>query len=264
MALEDLPQHGGDGQPVATRTCSRCHGVFPASTIHFSPIKARNTLHSWCKPCCAEDRRARRAANPEHDRAILKRCRERNLESFKARNRARWPEYAEKNAAALAERRQARKDTYNKTRREKYAADPARRTAAAIALAGWMGRNREITNERRRAKWAKRSNGEKLRTYFGAAISHSLKGRTKGGKGWQAILGYTADDLRAHLERQFQRGMTWDNYGEWHVDHILPVASFQYETVDSPEFLACWALTNLRPLWARDNIVKRHNRTHLI
>ena len=70
------------------------------------------------------------------------------------------------------------------------------------------------------------------------------------------LLGYTADDLRSHLEAQFQIGMSWDNYGlygeRWHVDHIRPVASFKL-----PEELAeCFALENLQPLWAIDNLTK--------
>lgn len=70
------------------------------------------------------------------------------------------------------------------------------------------------------------------------------------------LLGYTADDLRSHLEAQFEDGMTWENYGlygdKWHVDHIRPVSSFKL-----PEELAdCFALKNLQPLWAIDNLTK--------
>ena len=67
-----------------------------------------------------------------------------------------------------------------------------------------------------------------------------------------------------HLERQFLPGMTWGNRGEWHIDHIVPLASFTFTSPDDPEFRAAWALTNLRPLWAKDNIRKSAKRTHLI
>jgi hypothetical protein len=156
------------------------------------------------------------------------------------------------------------KDKYNEARRLKNATDPKARQRTSELRAQWREKNSDQLSARAREIWAAKTPKEKLRTYFGAAISHSLKGRGKGGKGWQDILGYTADDLRTHLERQFTRGMTWDNYGKWHVDHILPVASFIYETVECDEFLACWAITNLRPLWAKENISKSDTRLHLI
>lgn len=78
------------------------------------------------------------------------------------------------------------------------------------------------------------------------------------------MLGYSRDELMQHLERQFLRGMTWDNYGEWHIDHIVPLSSFSITDSRSPELAAAWALTNLRPLWARDNILKKDQRMHLI
>jgi len=71
-----------------------------------------------------------------------------------------------------------------------------------------------------------------------------------------AILGYTIEELMNHLENQFTEGMTWDNYGEWHVDHKIPMASFQFETTDDLGFKECWCLGNLQPLWGEDNLSK--------
>jgi len=58
--------------------------------------------------------------------------------------------------------------------------------------------------------------------------------------------------------------MSWENYGKWHVDHIVPVASFIWTSSDDAEFKACWALTNLRPLWADANRRKKDRRLYLI
>lgn len=94
-------------------------------------------------------------------------------------------------------------------------------------------------------------------------IRHGLKGLRRG-SGWQAALGYTVDDLRVHLERQFLTGMTWENIGQWHIDHIVPLASFSYTSMDDEGFKAAWALTNLRPLWAGPNMVKHARRELLV
>ena len=70
------------------------------------------------------------------------------------------------------------------------------------------------------------------------------------------LLGYTLEELMSHLEALFTEGMTWDNYGEWHVDHKIPMASFNFETTDDREFKLCWCLDNLQPLWGPDNLSK--------
>ena len=63
------------------------------------------------------------------------------------------------------------------------------------------------------------------------------------------LLGYSASDLKTHIESLFTEGMSWDNHGEWHIDHIRPVLSFDKDTHPS----VVNALSNLQPLWAKDN-----------
>jgi hypothetical protein len=68
-----------------------------------------------------------------------------------------------------------------------------------------------------------------------------------------AMLGYSRDDLMTCLERQFTKGISWKNYGAWHIDHKRPSSSF-----DLPrQLIECWALPNLQPLWAFDNLSKK-------
>jgi len=64
------------------------------------------------------------------------------------------------------------------------------------------------------------------------------------------LLGYTIDDLINHLENLFTEGMSWDNYGEWHVDHIIPISKFAFTDINDYEFVKCWELINLRPMWS--------------
>lgn len=106
--------------------------------------------------------------------------------------------------------------------------------------------------------------GYKLHNSISGLIRRGLNG-AKCRRRWQALVGYTLDDLRRHLRRQFVKGMTWDNYGtDWHIDHILPRASFTFTSPDEEGFKACWALTNLRPLWSELNIKKGAKRLHLL
>jgi hypothetical protein len=73
------------------------------------------------------------------------------------------------------------------------------------------------------------------------------------------MVGYSAEQLKEHLEKQFKEGMNWENYGEWHIDHIKPISSFVFETCDDEEFKKCWSLENLQPMWGIENI-KKGNR----
>jgi len=70
-------------------------------------------------------------------------------------------------------------------------------------------------------------------------------------------LPYTQEQLKEHLENQFDSKMTWDNYGTyWHIDHIYPQSLLPYDSLEHPNFQKCWALENLRPLEAKANIKK--------
>jgi len=87
-------------------------------------------------------------------------------------------------------------------------------------------------------------------------IGVSLNGK-KGRTHWETIVGYTLNDLKNHLEKQFKSRMTWKNYGRyWHIDHRIPVTKFNFDSYNDIGFKECWALDNLQPLTARKNISK--------
>jgi len=88
-----------------------------------------------------------------------------------------------------------------------------------------------------------------------------LNGKSKSKKTMD-LIGCSVDFLKKHLENQFQPGMSWNNYGNpngdhsecWHIDHILPCASFDLS--DPKQQQKCFHYSNLQPLWAEDNMSK--------
>jgi len=70
------------------------------------------------------------------------------------------------------------------------------------------------------------------------------------------MVGYSAEQLKKHLEEQFTDGMNWENYGEWHIDHIKPISSFEFDSSEDEQFKVCWSLDNLQPMWGIENIKK--------
>lgn len=98
----------------------------------------------------------------------------------------------------------------------------------------------------------------KLRYLVSKVVRKALKDNNSSKEGnstWDA-LPYTPQQLREHLEAQFEEGMTWDNYGEWHIDHIYPQSKLPYESMTDENFKIAWSLKNLRPLWAAENLSK--------
>ena len=97
----------------------------------------------------------------------------------------------------------------------------------------------------------------KLINNFRTAIYQVLKeNNVKKNGHYFDILKYSPDDLINHLESKFTDKMNWENYGEWHVDHILPISSFDIKEIGDGEFMRCWELKNLQPLWGDENIKK--------
>jgi len=92
------------------------------------------------------------------------------------------------------------------------------------------------------------------------AIYHALK-TNKGRAHWEDLVGYSLDDLIIHLEKKFIKGMSWDNYGKWQIDHSIPVSVFNFKTAEDIGFKRCWSLTNLKPMWAVKNIIKSNKLT---
>lgn len=82
-------------------------------------------------------------------------------------------------------------------------------------------------------------------------LHHAFKNMSKSRKTLD-LLGCTIEEAYRHVESLFQPGMTWENYGKWHVDHIIPFAVTQL--AHERERLCHY--TNLQPLWAADNLKK--------
>jgi len=97
----------------------------------------------------------------------------------------------------------------------------------------------------------------KLISNFRTAIYQVLKeSNVEKNKHYFDILQYTPEQLITHLENKFTDKMTWDNYGEWHVDHKLPITHFNISEMGDSEFIKCWSLDNLQPMWGDENIKK--------
>ena len=131
----------------------------------------------------------------------------------------------------------------------------------------WSGQNKDRVRVYKR-RWRERNlayKREYQRKRSAADVEFKLKKvlRTRlycalkrGQKTGSAVddLGCSIGQLKCWLEYQFQPEMTWDNYGEWHIDHVIPLSSF--DLTDRQQLLEACNWYNLQPLWAVDNLNK--------
>lgn len=160
----------------------------------------------------------------------------------KDRRNACWREWYKKNSdRVLAHQREWQKknrDRINASRRER------------------MKKNRDKVNSYLKQRWNKnpelRLTHNLRRSLNRYAKSCSIRSSER--------FGCTPKQLRDHIEAKFERDMTWENYGEWHIDHIMPCSAFDLTNPDHVK--VCFNWQNLRPLWAKENRLKGNKITN--
>jgi len=205
------------------KTCIRCHLPKSLSDYHLQSYK------------------------PDGHRSICKSCRVPDTADYYTRNREivkqRWSEYLKNHP------------DYN---REYYFSNPQYfeqyRVTHADHYKKWRQKNKkELASYRIQLKT--RDPNFKVACSLRSRISSLIRksGVKKETKSTE-LLGCSIDEFRKHLELQFSNGMTWDNYGTWHIDHIVPCSSFDLTKINEQK--QCFHYTNQQPLWAMDNLRK--------
>lgn len=186
-----------------------------------------------------------------------------NLDAIRAQQKA----YREANRDELArrrrERREANLDAYRAKERAR-TKTPAQRAAAVERTRKWQEANLERHREWMRSNRKRRMDSDPafkasvaMRRRFYMAIRNQVY------DGWnirsgQAVrlLGCTMAEFVAYIESLWSAGMTWENWTRdgWHIDHIVPLSAFDLSDEDQAK--AACHYTNLRPLWAKDNLRK--------
>ena len=114
-------------------------------------------------------------------------------------------------------------------------------------------------SETRKARYRKNMEipSVRLRKRVMSRIWSAMKGHRVFSRGSFSLVGCSVGFLRKYIEGKFETGMSWDNYGKWHVDHIRPCASFDLS--DKEQVLQCFNWRNLQPMWASENMSKGAN-----
>lgn len=216
------------------KICIKCNISKPETEYYH---RTPGVLANSCKECVREAKNKRYAENIDRMRENAKRYRCNNIEEHRRRER----EYSRINS----DKRDARVSAFCKSNPDKVR--EYKRTYAKSA--------KGIASARRYREKLSVCDDFKIATASRNMLKRTLSalGAKKDSPTFKSI-GYTQEDLKRHLESYFTDGMTWDNYGEWHIDHVIPVAEMIRLGVKCPKTIN--ALGNLRPLWASENLSK--------
>lgn len=224
------------------KTCTKCGEEKPATSDQFDRQKTgKYGLLAQCKACY----KAYREANKEK--------RAERMAKYRAANKERITKYMAEYYVANKESAAEREAKYSAANKERIAERKAKyRIKNKKRIAEYSAANREKIAERQRIRWKTDPNfktSATLRDRMRQLIKRGYKSAST-----LELLGCSIEFVRQHLEQQFIEGMTWDNHGEWHIDHIRPCASF--DLTDPVQQRQCFHYTNLQPLWAANNISK--------
>ena len=218
------------------KKCSKC-GEIKEICFFSKNNKTKDKLHCSCKEC---------------DRKKYHENRERNLK--------RMREYKKTNSQKIKDYYTTNQEKYKKYRESK-------KESTKIYMKNYYVNNfenrRKYLEETKEIRKVKRNIVEKtrresdslhkLKTYLRNRLAFYLKKKNFVKRNTTFnIVGCTPQDLKIYLEQKFTDGMCWENQGEWHIDHKIPLASAKTEE----ELYKLCHFTNLQPLWATENIKK--------
>jgi len=199
---------------------------------------ASDGLQNKCKAC----QRCYRENNKQKHDAYIKKYRAENKERIAVSVKAYSEKNSDKIAGYLASYYDKNRDSILEMQKER------KEDIAQV---------RKVYKKRRMREDPVYAMAHRLGVLMRNALKHS--GYLKSMKTLEA-LGCTSAQFKDHLERQFLKGMTWDNRDLWQLDHIMPISSAKTEQ----EVYDLSHMTNIRPMWAKENMVKSNNQTHLI
>lgn len=222
-----------------TRLCNKCGRELPID--NWAKSKQDNSS-AWCKLCKSEYDKLHYRKHDKKYKAKAKAWRENNKDIYLENGK----KYYKNNINKWNKITESRKLLYH--------TDESYRQSEIDRKATWRKNNPNYMSayQTQRLKY---DTNFRLLCNLRSRIRMAIKNQ-RSDKAYKSIelLGCSIEECRKHIESQFKEGMIWDNYGEWHIDHIRPCAAF--DLTDPDQQKECFNYKNLQPLWAKENLSK--------
>lgn len=256
------------------KKCGRCQ--IEKEDTNFSPSQLERS-GGICRPCCTEKAQDYRNKNRDKIRKYEQEYRPKYLEKHKEEKAAYQKEYyqsnIEKAKAASKKHREKNRDELLIYAKQYYQENKKElKEKSEKYKENYKPRKRQLQNEAR-----KNNPYKKIHHNVSGLIRITIQrnGSSKNGNSIIDHLGYTIQELKEHLEKQFEPWMSWENWGKydtsvwddndqttwtWQLDHIIPQSKLPYTNMKDENFKKCWSLDNLRPYSAKLNSIEGSNR----
>ena len=238
---------------METKYCNKCKEIKNIDDFHKQKA-SRDGHHSICKECAKEYTKNYYSNNKEHYKELWEVYKK--TPNCKNRGKKYYENNTEKCLLACKKWRENNLDKAKETGKLNHIKNKEKEQVQHLI---WLKNHPDKIRKYSNNRYYK--NKDKIDAKLNKNISkhmwEALKGN-KQGRHWEKLVNYTLQDLIKHLEKRFTNGMTWDNYGKygWHIDHIIPIYLWEFNSYNDREFKQCWCLANLQPLWAKDNLRK--------
>jgi len=208
------------------KICSKCKKEKTIDKF-YKNVSRKEKLSDWCKLCILKQQKIYYSNHKEELKQNYKKHYQLNKEKIKLKQKQYYQIYKEKVKQYYQIHKEQVKQ-YQKLHRKEI---------------------NEYQNNKRKTD---------INYKLGLSLRHRLNLTLKGNfksETTMKLLGCSIEFFKEHLEKQFKQGMTWANYGKWHIDHIKPCASFDLSQAE--EQARCFNYINLRPLWAEENLRRK-------
>lgn len=234
------------------KICPKCKRKLPATNEYFCRCKNyEDGLNYYCKECTTKQQKIYYQKNRKQILKQDKDYRERNKEKIKKNKAKYYLDNKEKIDKRNKKHRQNHKEETKETHRIYYQKNKEKLRKQRKEY----NQKSEVKERKNKCKRLRRKTDPqyKLDGNISRVIVKSIK-QNKNNRHWENLVGYTLNNLKNHLEKQFNEKMNWGNYGSyWHLDHIIPKSWYIYTKPEDIGFKMCWGLENLQPLKAKDN-----------
>ena len=243
---------------MQNKCCKLCNQSLPITAFKISKSRKNQYYLNVCKDCYKK-----------RDRAYKKELYQKSLEKDKIIKRSKI--YYSKNKNKVKAKKKSINSKYYQDNKEKILKETKAYYQNNKEYYSNYQKEYEKSHPRRLRNRTSKSPIQKIRSAISRSISKKIT--ALGGVKNDSIIKYlefTFDQLKSNFEAKFEPWMNWNNYGiydpktwldddistwRWQVDHIVPHADFNYNSMSDKSFKSCWALDNLRPYSAKQNIL---------
>lgn len=247
---------------IFEKQCTKCKEVKSFNDFH-KDANRKYGIRGTCKVCAKQDRKKYTQQNKQKIKEFNKQYRKENKQKIKEYSKNYREENKHKRKVYNKKYYETNKNYYKQFHKDYYKKNKNKLKEYSKK---YREENKEhyIEYEKKRKKIRRKYEKIRRKTDILYKLKCNLRNRTYTAfrnKGYskktktREILGVDWLVCKRHIERQFKKDMNWHNYGDWHIDHIIPLASAKTEK----ELKKLCHYTNLQPLWAIDNIKKSNN-----